>query len=584
MFRYIIIFVLLVTTRSSPAVTVDTQDVKTTSAVKTENTVEDAKITALALKVAWAVWGLGMLAGLIPLILVRRRKRPWRILSAPGRAFQEVAEQPDWLVPFLLISVSGLIMSAPSMDSWFIKDISRSMVPRGESQALDRASMILAPLMTFSITPIVVSFIWVFRAGSIWILAWITRERTQLSSLLSVVGYAYLPELIGGVVIACGDRFGAVSLPLSVKDGPMGVMFTRPTSFGGALDLTVENNPIGAFLWQIELFGLWSLILTAIGVRRVYDIRMRKATLICAAYLVLLLVGYGCVTLLSEKQLVPIVLIASFVPIVGVPMLIFKQHRKLVELQAQLLKAMEKELQTAHDMQMGLMPTESPKISGFDITGRCIPANHVGGDFFQYFPISDNRLAISLADVTGHAMEAAVPVMMFSGILDTQMEAGESLEELFGKLNRSLCRNLADRRTYVCFTMGELDTSNRRFRLSNGGCPYPYHFRASTSEITELQVDAYPLGVRIETTYPVIETQLGPGDRIVFCSDGIIEAENSERELFGFERTAETIRNGCQKDLTAPQLLDYLINEVKTFSGDTPQGDDQTVVVLAVVD
>ena len=69
---------------------------------------------------------------------------------------------------------------------------------------------------------------------------------------------------------------------------------------------------------------------------------------------------------------------------------------------------------------------------------------------------------------------------------------------------------------------------------------------------------------------------------MVFCSDGIIEAENAEEEVFGFERTAKSIRKGCSEDLSAPQLLDYLISEVKTFTGDTPQGDDQTIVVLKV--
>jgi|APSaa5957512622_1039677.scaffolds.fasta_scaffold05491_1 serine phosphatase RsbU (regulator of sigma subunit)/ligand-binding sensor domain-containing protein len=258
-----------------------------------------------------------------------------------------------------------------------------------------------------------------------------------------------------------------------------------------------------------------------------------------------------------------------------------RAQRERDQAREQLVQELEEELQTAHDMQMGLMPTESPKIQGFDISGRCLPATHVGGDFFQYYPISDNRLAISLADVTGHAMEAAVPVMMFSGILDTQMETGNILEDLFARLNRSLHRNL-DSRTFVCFTMGELDTTSKKFRLSNGGCPYPYHYQVSTGEITELQVDGYPLGVRAEATYPVIETQLESGDRIIFCSDGIIEAENSEEEMFGFERTEETIRKGCQEDLSAPQLLDYLIGEVKTFTGDTPQGDDQTVVILGV--
>lgn len=242
---------------------------------------------------------------------------------------------------------------------------------------------------------------------------------------------------------------------------------------------------------------------------------------------------------------------------------------------------LEEELQTAHKMQMGLMPTEPPKIQGLEIAGRCLPANHVGGDFFQYFPISDSRLAISLADVTGHGMEAAVPVLMFSGILDSQMEAGNSLEDLFAKLNRSLHRNL-DKRTFICFTMGELDTVIKKLRVSNGGGPYPYHYKAATSEIVELQVEGYPLGVRADTTYPVIETQLEPGDRVVFCSDGIIEAENSAEEIFGFEQTTETVRSGCKQNLSAPQLLDYLINEVKYFTGDVPQGDDQTVVVLAV--
>jgi|APSaa5957512622_1039677.scaffolds.fasta_scaffold24230_1 serine phosphatase RsbU (regulator of sigma subunit) len=257
-----------------------------------------------------------------------------------------------------------------------------------------------------------------------------------------------------------------------------------------------------------------------------------------------------------------------------------EQERRIrdEEVQRQLL---EEELQTAHDMQIGLMPTESPIIKGFDISGRCIPANHVGGDFFQYFPISDNRLAISLADVTGHAMEAAVPVMMFSGVLESEIKHDQSLDHLFASLNETL-NNKLDNRTYVCFTMGEIDPDTRKFRVSNGGCPYPYRYRASDGEIAEIQIDAYPLGIRSGTQYQVQELQLEPGDRVVFCSDGIIEAENVDGELFGFERTAETIREGCSQDLSAPQLLDYLINEVKVFAGETPQGDDQTVVVLAV--
>ena len=156
-------------------------------------------------------------------------------------------------------------------------------------------------------------------------------------------------------------------------------------------------------------------------------------------------------------------------------------HRQLEQAQAQLIDELEDELQTAHDLQMGLMPGESPIIPGFEISGRCLPANHVGGDFFQYFE-HDGRLSVCMADVTGHAMEAAVPVMMFSGVLKTEMRLGASLDQLFGHLNRTMHETL-DSRTYVCFAMGDIDLNQRTLQLANSGCPYPFHYNAATGEI-----------------------------------------------------------------------------------------------------
>ena len=258
-------------------------------------------------------------------------------------------------------------------------------------------------------------------------------------------------------------------------------------------------------------------------------------------------------------------------------------HQKLQEIQAQLIDELEKELQIAHDMQMGLMPTESPQIEGFDVAGRCLPANHVGGDFFKYYLLSQNRLAGVLADVTGHGMEAAVPLLVFNGTLESQIELGGTIEELFGRLNNSLHRIL-DRRTFICFTMAELNPATRMFRMSNCGCPYPFHYQAATQEVIELQMAAYPLGIRADATYEAIEVQLEPGDRVVFCSDGIAEAANPQEELFTFEQTAEVIRQGCQQGLAAEALLEHLFGQVKAFTGEAEQGDDMTVVVLQVTE
>ena len=288
-------------------------------------------------------------------------------------------------------------------------------------------------------------------------------------------------------------------------------------------------------------------------------------------------IGIGSLDLLSEGQ---IAIVRRFAVTLSQGYLRFLDFQRIDEAQRKLIDELEKELQTAHDMQMGLMPIQSPKISGFDISGRCIPANHVGGDFYQYFD-RKGKLSICLADITGHAMKAAIPAVMFDGILKTEIRNDHSLVNLYENLNQTLSEIL-DSHTFVCFTMGELDPVAKKLQLSNGGCPYPYHFRMASGEISEIELDAYPLGIRSDTNYPVKEIQLEPGDRVVFCSDGIVEAGNSDEEAFGFERIAETIKKGCEENLLTEQLLDYLIAEVKAFTGDTPQGDDQTIVVLAV--
>ncbi len=257
-------------------------------------------------------------------------------------------------------------------------------------------------------------------------------------------------------------------------------------------------------------------------------------------------------------------------------------HAELRIAQQQLIDELEEELQTAHELQLGLMPTEAPRIAGLDLAGRCLTANHVGGDFYQYFE-RDGVFSLCLADVTGHAMEAAVPVMMFSGMLHTEMQYAPALDQLFIHLNRNLHRTL-DRRTFICFAMGELQRETGFFRLANAGCPYPYHYSASTGQIRELQIDAYPLGVRAETEFGLVEAQLAPGDYVIYCSDGLIEASDKEGDMFGFERTAEVLEQGCVEGLHAAAMIEHLFGAVEQFSGATAREDDMTCVVLKLAE
>ena len=245
-----------------------------------------------------------------------------------------------------------------------------------------------------------------------------------------------------------------------------------------------------------------------------------------------------------------------------------------------IIDEMEHELQSAHDMQMSLMPKEQPRIEGLDIAGICRPARHVGGDFYQYFQ-RDGKLMICLADVTGKGMEAAIPVVLFDGILESEMDHGGEITQIFERLNNMLYRKLPGL-TAVCLAAGELDLSTCTLTLANGGCPYPYHFHGATKQLVELQTSAYPLSVRPDIAYPSIHAQLETGDYLIFCSDGIVEAENPNRDQFGFDRTFDAFKAACIERDSAEEVLHCVLNEVGDFQQDADQSDDITCVVLRV--
>ena len=244
-------------------------------------------------------------------------------------------------------------------------------------------------------------------------------------------------------------------------------------------------------------------------------------------------------------------------------------------------RLLEEELEAARELQMGLMPSESPDVTGTDIAGKCQSASQVGGDFFQFYTLPDGYQAIAMADVTGHGMRAAVPTMVFSGLLKNQLDYSDSMEDLFSKLNGSLYQVL-EKRTFICFAMCAIDIEKGMLQVANGGCPYPYIYRGKDRYIEELQLDAFPLGLRSTSEYPICELTVESGDRIVFCSDGIIEATNDSEELYGYERTSDAILKGCKQNLGASELIDFVFSQVADHTGSNEQEDDQTMVVLGI--
>jgi len=256
----------------------------------------------------------------------------------------------------------------------------------------------------------------------------------------------------------------------------------------------------------------------------------------------------------------------------------------LLEAQTRLVEAMERELQTAHDVQMGLLPQEAPRIAGYDIAGRCIPANHVGGDHYTYLWLDEaqTKLAIVIADVSGHEMQAAMTVMRFSEILHYEAQGQQSPGEILTGLNHSVYGRL-EKRLYVTSCIGVLNIAERSLEVSNAGHPPVYHRSGSAESIVEVGTSGFPLGVRRDTEYRGVTVRLGVGDVLVFYTDGVYEARNGEEEQYGFERLAGVVE-GLNREGSAQEWVDQIIADVEEFSASIQREDDLTMVVVKVMD
>lgn len=379
------------------------------------------------------------------------------------------------------------------------------------------------------------------------------------------------------------DENNQVVLPNSPHTDETPHFLTKNVRGVSSLDFNDKNNDVPSYaktriggkdviLTKVALSSIgWNILHTTI-LDSYVDAPKARSKLLVAGSIIFILIAGGSIYILTRR-----VQSRS------------EQLEKANEIVSAHSKMLEQELQTAHEMQMRLMPQENPAVSGYQVVGRCRPATEVGGDFFQYFSLGDDKWTFALADVTGHGMQAAVPTMVFSGLLDTEISysavtqsdgrVAAAPEQLMGKLNSRLCRIL-EPRTFVCLSLGELDCVENKMRISNGGCPYPYIYKAKEGSVSEVNLSAFPLGLRTNATYEVSEVALNSGDVVVFCSDGIIEAGSKSGELFGFDRVSDIIHRAGKDNISAEQIIELVFHELDHFSADYEQDDDQTIVVV----
>ena len=228
----------------------------------------------------------------------------------------------------------------------------------------------------------------------------------------------------------------------------------------------------------------------------------------------------------------------------------------------------------ARTIQQALLPKSSPFIPGFAVSGLCVPAGAIGGDWFDFIPMKEGCWGLALADVSGKGTAAALLMAATRGVLRTLAEASCTPSEVLEKLNRLLVDDLPPAR-FVTMVFAVLDPAERTLTFASAGHLQP--LLIEDQDATFLQTEAgLPLGVGTGE-YSETEIQLTPGSRVVFYSDGLTEAANSEEEEFGELRLKEHL-------LQPGSCGETLLTDVRAFVNGSGLHDDATVITVKMLE
>jgi serine phosphatase RsbU (regulator of sigma subunit) len=238
----------------------------------------------------------------------------------------------------------------------------------------------------------------------------------------------------------------------------------------------------------------------------------------------------------------------------------------------------EQELRTARSIQRSLLPADPPELAGWRVATYYQPAREVGGDFYDFLLLDNGRLGIVIGDVSGKGIPAALVMASTRSMLRAAAQVTDAPGAVLARVNDLLYADTLPRMFVTCF-YAILDLGSGRLRYANAGQDLPYRWHSG--EAGELLATGMPLGLMPETCYEEQEAILGDDERILFYSDGLIEAHDTSREMFGFPRLKSFVEEHAAGGLPGTELIDALLLQLKRFTGESwEQEDDVTLVAL----
>lgn len=241
-------------------------------------------------------------------------------------------------------------------------------------------------------------------------------------------------------------------------------------------------------------------------------------------------------------------------------------------------KAVEQDLQLARVVQQSFLPNSLPEVMGYRFYHFYSPAHHVGGDFYNYIPLPDGRLAIIVADVVGHGIAAAMLMAKFAAESLFCMAGSDRPADAISKLNDRICVLDLDR--FVTMILVILDPESNKITIVNAGHMEPI-CRHKNGEVVELATACrgIPIGIMPDFEYVQAEETLEEGDRLLLYTDGINETMDPDGECFGIERVRDwmaKVHGDVQED------SERLIAELEQFRSSATQFDDMCLVCFSV--
>lgn len=242
------------------------------------------------------------------------------------------------------------------------------------------------------------------------------------------------------------------------------------------------------------------------------------------------------------------------------------------------VRQLERELELAQSVQRALLPQNIPSIPGLELAAFSRPAQFVGGDIFDFLQFRDGAYGLVVADVSGHGVSAGLIMASLQTALRTLVPINHDPCTIIDQLQHIYQHNI-NLTLFITLLMGRFDMATRRFTYVSAGHNPPLLINKN-GRVTWLAPTGAAIGLVERAQYRLESCPLEPGDVLVFYTDGVTEAMNPLRQLFGEERLAQIVAG--QRNLSASQIVTGLRQSVESFSEGHPLSDDATIVVCKV--